>query len=156
MKRLLVYSTFALAAVAALTLAACSSGGSNAAPTPFACTAPSGLMQVYPAPGATAVPDTTSAIYVAVPSPLPGGNAYDLYVVGPPSYGAQYTRGFSQVTPQQVPSPAATPSYANPVYYVTQLSAPLQPASVFQVYFNDQGSQCTPQLGAALGAFTTQ
>ena len=112
------------------------------------------MVLVYPAPGATAVPDGTSALYAAAPSPLPTGNQYDVDLQGPPAYGAQYTATFTHVAASAVPSPAASPGFANPVYYETQLAASLSSATTFAAYFNDQGSNCVPS--ASLGTFSTQ
>lgn len=104
---------------------------------------------LYPIPGATAVPDSTVQIVFAISTPLPGwGAAWST------TNSANYGLGFQTITASQVPSPSATPSFANPIYVSSTLTTSLPAASLVGVYLNDLGSNCTPVTANA--SFTTQ
>jgi hypothetical protein len=141
------------AAIAALAflLAACG-GGYGGVSGPAYCGNPSNIVLAYPAPGATAVPNTLAKIYVAAPIGLGSSTSYALYLLGPGG-GFEYTNPFTAVAASAVPTPAATPGFANPQYYVSTLTAALSPATEYAVYFNDTANGCTPNV--SLGSFTT-
>jgi hypothetical protein len=148
-------------AAAAVLLSACYNNGyyGYTQPTPGPnCTVPKNSVLVYPSNSATGVPDNAAAVYVAEPKTLPSPlNQFDLDVVGPPSYGSQLTKGFKQVSYSQIPTPNTVPSYANPVYYESQLNAPLSASSTFDLYWNNTNNNCTTGVNAnLLGSFTTQ
>lgn len=146
-------------ATSAVAFVACGGGGSsNINPTPGPTCSPNTTVQmIYPIPGATGVPDAPQQIVFAVGTPLP--SIWNLYISN--AANAQGTvsgytgAGFQTITAAQVPSPAATPSFANPVYQSVTLSGPLAPAATtWWIWVNDSAGNCTP-LGP-VGSFTTQ
>ncbi len=141
-------------------LAACGpSFNGHGGPPPGAgtdCTPPANAVLVYPAPNATNVPATISAIYVALPSPLPNPGFYDVELTGPPTYGSVLEEAFVSVSASAVPTPNATPTYSNAQYYESSLSSTLTTGSAFNVYWN-QFNACTTGTSASfLGSFTTE
>ena len=147
----------ALFAICALAVAACGGGGSTYnAPTPGPTCAPGENVQiVYPIPGATGVPDATAQIVVAVASPLPGWNIWFQSSSTYSPYAGYYSGAFSTIGPSQVPTPAATPQIANPVYQSASLGNGSFGSGVnVYLWLNNGNSNCTP-LGP-LGSFTTQ
>jgi hypothetical protein len=144
-------------ALCALAFAACgTSGPTYTAPTPGpTCSPGETVVMVYPIPGATGVPDNPQQFVFVVASPLP--NYWNAYV-STSSSGASgnYTlAGMLTIQPSQVPSPAASPSIANPVYQSITLASGLSPSgTTWYVWLNNQNSNCTP-LGP-LGSFTIQ
>ncbi len=151
-----------LGAVAALGLAACNGGGTSSAPTPTTpCVSPVTVQVLYPQPGATAVPPTLTTIYVATSGAFPSdsSNAWDTEIVGPPTYGVQFTSQFSASTASALPAGSATPSMANPQYYTTGLSNPLVTGSGFSIYINNLNNAACYAVGTgatALSSFSTQ
>lgn len=105
---------------------------------------------LYPKPGATAVPDAPQQIVFAISSPLPTWGAALL----PPSGAGIYANAFQTITAGQVPTPSATPSFANPIYVSSSLPGSLPAASAIGVYLNDLNSSCIPVTTGA--SFTTQ
>jgi hypothetical protein len=152
-------SSLVLAAAATL-LSGCYNNGyyGYTQPTPGPpCPLPSNAVLVYPSNNATGVPDTTSAVYIALPHALSMPANNDLGLVGPPSFGKLLTGGFKSVTYAQIPTPNTVPGYANPVYYQSKINAGLTAASTFNVYWNDLNSNCTTGNSQNfMGAFTTQ
>ena len=53
-----------------------------------------------------------------------------------------------------VPTPSATPSFANPTYESSGLSGPLPSATLITVLLNNESSSCNHYLN--IGSFTTQ
>ena len=129
--------------VLALTLAACSSGGSGGSnPTNYPnCTAPGQFVAVYPVNGATNVSDSTQAVYIA--SSVTLGSQYQNVIQqqgGSPYYG----NGFSQVPLSQVPTPRTKPGFANPIYYQTTFPT-LSATSTWTMFLNNTNSaNCIP------------
>jgi len=150
-----------LAALFMLTLAAC--GGNNTVtyspPTPGPTCSPGVTVQmIYPIPGATAVPDNPQQFVFAVSSPLPSywdayGNTSSTYN---PNSGFLTIAGMQTISSSQVPSPAATPSFANPTYQSITLANGLTAATTYYIWLNDYqaSNNCTPY--GPLGSFTTQ
>ncbi len=132
-----------------LGLAACNNGSNNSF-NPGNCTPPGTTVMVYPIPGATGVPASTQTIYVAsVSSALANGN-YGT-AIAPPNGLPVYNGGnFVRVSPSAVPKPAASPSFANPFYYSSNVGG-LSGGSTYSIGFN-QNVTCIP---TNLGAFTT-
>ncbi len=141
----------------ALAFAACGgSGNTFTNPTPGPTCSPNTTVQlIYPIPGATGVPDSPQQIVFAVGTPLP--SVWDAYLA-PSSSGNNggYTAGLQTITASQIPSPHATPSFANPVYQSVTLGGSLAPptGATWYVWINDTGGNCAP-LGP-LGSFTIQ
>ena len=149
-------------AVAALALAACNGGGPSTPPAPTTpCVSPVTVQVLYPQPGATAVPATLTTIYVATSGVFPSdsNNAWDTEIVGPPTYGVQFTAQFAATTASALPTGSATPSMANPLYYATALSNALVTGSGFSVYINNLNDAACYAVGTgatALSTFSTQ
>jgi len=142
-------------ALASLALAACGGGSSSVvAPTPGPTCAPGVQYQMlYPIPGATGVPDNPQQIAFAVGAPLPGWNLY-LNNVNSLNNSVSTLATMQTITAQQIPQPAATPSFANPVYQSVTLSGGFSSGQTVYVWLNNLNSlTCTP-LGP-VGSFTT-
>ncbi len=151
-----------IAPTLALLLAGCGGGGgASAPPTPTTpCVAPVTVQVLYPQPGATAVPTTLSAIYVATSGAFPSdsNNAWDTEIVGPPAYGTQFPGQFTATTASGLPAGSATPTIANPQYYTTALSNTLVTGSGFSVYINNLNDANCYAVGSgasALSSFST-
>lgn len=139
-----------LALAAAALLASCGPGPSNA--TPGTCgSAFTSFAVVYPAPGATGIPDNLPGIVFATS----GGLAATSQALLVPA-GSSVFLPFAYVAaaPNPLPSPNAPPSFANPVYQESASAGTILPAATLvSVYFNEANSNCTPGL---LSTFTTQ
>ena len=133
-------------------LAGCGNQGVNATPPP--CVAPAGtqIQMVYPVPGATGVPDTFTQIVLATSGTVPA--TFDVTLVGSTLAGVAYF-GSVLPAPTPLPSPVATPSFANPVYLTsTNGGYTFAPGTTVTAQINDLGSSCVP--GTVLGTFTAQ
>jgi hypothetical protein len=150
--RLAVLGTF-VAGISAL--AACTSGG-NASLAPVAsipCVVPSGTLVAlaYPAPGATHVPDSPGQVVLALSSPLP--NTWQVLLELP--NGSLGSEGLlNPIAPSAVPTPSATPTFANPTYESSGLTTGLPANTLVTVLLNDQSSSCNQY--PPIGSFTTQ
>ena len=152
---------FAVSALAtcAVAFAACGGGGNTITnPTPGPTCSPGTTVQmIYPIPGATGVPDSPQQIAFAVGTALP--STWDAYIsnssTGNGTAGG-YTVPLQTITAGQVPSPSATPSFANPIYQSVTLQGSLAPptGTTWYVWINNTAGNCTP-LGP-LGSFTIQ
>ena len=152
LRNLFVASALATCAIA---FAACG-GSPTTSATPGPTCAPNTTVQlIYPIPGATGVPDAPQQIVFAVGTAL--SSNWDAYIA-PNSNGNNggYTNTLQTITASQIPSPHATPSFANPVYQSVTLSASLAPptGTTWYVWLNNLAGNCTP-LGP-LGSFTIQ
>ena len=141
---------------AALLLAACNAGNSGGTYTPGGpCGPPVGnsVVLAYPAPGATAVPDNFGQVILASASALP--SSYDVYVVNTTTQVAGYFAGVS-AAPNPLPTPNATPPFANPVYQasVNNGAVGIFPGDALTVYLNNGNSTCVPTT--SIGSFTVQ
>lgn len=140
-----------LAGVAAL--AACGGGSSNPpAPGPT-CSPPAGTQTalVYPAPGATAVPDNVGQIIIGASPALPSSwNVVVATALNPQGVGGGTFTTFTGT----LPTPNATPGFANPVYQSSSFGNAVFPGEVVNVFLNNTGSNCTPM--GPIGSFTTQ
>jgi hypothetical protein len=154
LRNLFVTAALATCAVA---FAACGGGGNTISnPTPGPTCSPGTTVQmIYPIPGATGVPDSPQQIVFAVGTAL--SSSWDAYIA-PNSNGNNggYTNPVQTITAAQVPSPSATPSFANPIYQSVTLSGSLAPptATTWYVWINDLGGNCTPM--GPVGSFTIQ
>ncbi len=132
-------------------LAACNS--SNSTPPVVQCTLPTGtqVALAYPISGVTGVPDSPGQIVIAASTALP--NTWQVVLELP--NGALAPEGvLNTVSPSTIPTPFATPGFANPVYQSSGLTGPLPSATTIAVLLNNQASSCNsyPQIGT----FTTQ
>jgi hypothetical protein len=156
LRNLFVASALAMCAVA---FAACGGGSTNVTPTPGPTCSPGTTVQmIYPIPGATGVPDAPQQIVFAVATPLP--NIWNLYISnasnGNGSVNGYTAAGFQTISASQVPSPSATPSFANPTYQSVTLTGSLGPpgGTEWWVWVNDSAGNCTPM--GPVGSFTIQ
>ncbi|MGC2130514.1 MAG: hypothetical protein WA629_10490 [Candidatus Aquilonibacter sp.] len=137
----------------AVVFAACGGGATVTGPTPGPTCSPGETVQmVYPIPGATGVPDNPQQFVFVVATPLPTYNAIFNSVNSLSGSIATYTL-MNTITPAQVPSPAASPAIAHPVYQSVTLPYGFGSGVTIYVWVNDTSSNCTP-LGP-LGSFTT-
>jgi hypothetical protein len=139
--------------VAALVaLGGCNSSSTSNPPPPPLCGAPSGPVSLaYPAPGSTGIPDNFSGVIFVSKNGL--YNSYQAWLALP---GASLPVVLQPVAnaPTPLPSPLATPSYANPIYQMSSSGAVVLPAaSKIGVYLNNANSSCTASYQ---GSFTTQ
>jgi hypothetical protein len=136
----------------AAALAACGANGGNAAPPVIACVVPSGtqVALAYPISGSTGVPDSPGQIVVATSPALP--NSWQVVLQAGNFQQAESV--FNAIPQSSVPTPMATPSFANPTYQSSGLSSGLAPGTTFTVLLNNQASNCNSF--PALGSFTTQ
>ncbi len=143
--------------VCAIAFAACGGSGNTITnPTPGpTCSPGTPVQMIYPIPGATGVPDAPQQIAFAVGTAL--NSNWNVYLSnasnGNGTLGGQ-TVPLQTITAGQVPSPSATPSFANPVYQSVTLGTSLAAATTWYVWINNTSGNCTP-LGP-LGSFTTQ
>lgn len=149
------------AAAATLGLVACGGGGGGSAvPTPGPTCGPVGIQSqlIYPAPGATAVPDNTPQIVIAVSSPLPV-NTFNLAIFNASTGSGTTTLNYlSQIQASQLPAGSGTTTIANPTYeavnLVAALNANFASGTTLQTAINLPSSNCTPQN--VPGTFTIQ
>ncbi|HZY99918.1 MAG TPA: hypothetical protein VFE36_10125, partial [Candidatus Baltobacteraceae bacterium] len=151
------------AIAAAASLAACNNGNNNNNLPPGTGTncgnPPFNMEVVYPKPNAHKVAPNLGGVVVAFNQSLPSGNLYDLWVnqsngqsqytsnnSGGPIYGPG--SGFTSYNVSKIPNPHATPTYPNPHYYVTffQPNLPIGPAQAVNLYWNDGGLNCNPNV----------
>ncbi|HEY5257399.1 MAG TPA: hypothetical protein VIJ12_03380 [Candidatus Baltobacteraceae bacterium] len=143
--------------VGILALAACGATGNNGpAPSQTSCPIPTGAQMIYPIPGATAVPDAPQQIVIAVPSAL--STSLNAIVDNSTSQTDANVNGFyaslfQTIQPSQVPQPAATPSFANPIYESSAVGVTFKSATTLYVFLNDEASNCLP---TQFSSFTTQ
>jgi len=154
---------------AAATLAACNNGNNNNNIPPGTgtnCGQPPFNMEVlYPKPNHRGVPPNVGEVVVAFNQTLPSGNQYDLWanqsngqaqyttnINGGPVYGPG--SGFTTVQESKIPIPHATPTYANPKYYLTLFPQPVGPAQAVNLYWNDAGLNCSPNV--IVSSFSTK
>lgn len=148
------------AIAAAVSLAACNNGNNNPGTPPGTgtnCGNPPYNMEVlYPIPNGKVSP-SIGGVVVAFNKTLPSGNQYDLWVNqsdgssqftsnvnGGPVYGPG--SGFTTVAYSKIPLPHAKASYPNPQYYLTLFNNPIGPAQAVNLYWNDAGLNCSPNV----------
>jgi hypothetical protein len=137
---------------AALLLAACNTGGGITNPGPCGPPAGTSTVLVYPAPGATAVPDNFGVIVLGSTTTLPG--SYQAYVVNTTTNNGVLFNTLG-TAPNPLPTPNATPSFANPIYQSSgNPGVTFVAGSTINVYLNNTNSSCNPQT--SLGSFTVQ
>jgi hypothetical protein len=153
-----LFSLFA-SIVAAGALAACNSGGSSSTPgTGTNCGGPPTTFQmIYPVPNSSGAPSGIQQLYFASSKALPSGSSYGFYIFGPAGQVGLFSSQYAQISLSQIPTPRATPSFSNPVYYAANYAPyTLQSGSTYNVYWNDLGSGCSPNVQITGGTFTVQ
>lgn len=158
MKRSIGVLFGALAAV--ISLAACNNGNNNNNIPPGTgtnCGNPPYNMEVlYPIPNGR-VPANVGVVVVAFSKPIVSGNRYDLWVNqsngssqfttnvnGGPVYGPG--SGFTTIAYSKIPTPHAKATFPNPQYYVTLFNNVLGPSQAVNLYWNDAGLNCNPNV----------
>jgi hypothetical protein len=111
---------------------------------------------IYPIPGATAVPDAPQQIVIAVPAAL--SSSINAVIDNSTSQSDANVNGFyaslfQTIQPQQIPAPAATPSFANPIYESSAVGVTFKAATLLYVFINDESSNCLP---TQFSSFTTR
>ena len=137
----------------AAALAACGGNPNTYNSAGLTCGAPQGTVALaYPAPGATGIPDNFQGVVFASTNGLT--SSYEAVVV--PAGSSQGTVLAPVATaPSPLPSPYATPTFANPIYQESASDGYLLPAATqISVYLNDANSNCSAQK--LLGTFTSQ
>ena len=135
----------------AIAFAGCSNNNNN---NPGQCSLPSGTQTVlvYPAPGATAIPDNFGLVVLGSTSALP--SSYGTYVVNNTTQNAGYFNNVG-TPPNPLPTPNALPTFAAPVYQSSgNPGVSFVAGSSISVYLNNTSSNCVPTL--LLGSFTVK
>ncbi len=144
---MLRYILFGMTLLAAVVPAACGGAPASSCYGPSSLPAIPVMQLVYPAPGATNVPDQPGSIVVAFSAQM---GAWDMLLQ---STGTPVDIGTLGPPPSPLPSPAATPPFANPVYY--GVAAPqLNAATAYTVDLKETTLPCIPV--SSLGSFTTR
>lgn len=152
LRNLFVASALAMCAVAFAACGGGSPGITNPTPGPT-CSPGTTVQMIYPIPGATGVPDAPQQIVFAVGTAL--SSNWDVYLA-PNSNGnaGGYTNPLETIT-SGIPSPSATPSFANPVYQSVTVPSLAPPSgATWYVWINNTAGNCTPM--GPLGSFTIQ
>jgi hypothetical protein len=142
------------ATIAGETLAFAGCGGSNnnynSANLP--CGAPQGKYAlVYPANGATGIPDNIAGVIFGSTNGLSG--SYQAYLL-PAGSSTFFQFDLVAPAPSPLPTPDTLPSFANPIYQESASAGQILPAATqITVYLNDSNSNCN---ATASGSFTTQ
>lgn len=112
---------------------------------------PNGFQVLYPRNNAPRVPPgNANAVYVAAKPPLVVGNSYNFLPVVQ-SGSLPYTSTFA-TTNQSIPNPHTSPQPGSTIY-VAQFLYPIGPLQTVQLYWNDGGTGCTPNV--IVSSFTT-
>ncbi len=153
-------AAFAALFAAAVALAACN--GSNNVTTPPGsgtnCGGPPNHMEVLrPIPNSKNVPGALGNIYVSTNGQLPPSNSFNFFLATS-SGNSWFTGPFVGISAKQIPTPRATPSYPNAIYYASSVTGPsgsysIGPAQVVNLFWNDGGTGCTPHF--LVSAFKT-
>lgn len=154
LRNLFVASALATCAIAFAACGGSSPGIVNPTPGPT-CSPGTTVQMIYPIPGATGVPDNPQQLVFAVASPLP--NTWNAWLNNTNTLNGNQVitiAGMQTIQASQIPSPAATPSFANPVYQSITLAGGFSSGINVFVWLNNTTTNCTP-LGP-LGSFTTQ
>lgn len=114
----------------------------------------SGISQlVYPAPGATSVPDAPAQIVFAVTRLFPYSWQAVVTSDSNPNNAASGTAAFfQQIQPSAVPTPSAAVTISNPYYESAAMNATFV-RGTYYVFLKDSVYICIPALA---GSFSTQ
>jgi len=141
------------AAASLLLLADC---GGNSLSTRGQCAPPSGTQTtlVYPAPGATGIPDDFGLVVLGSTAALPP--SYQVHVVNNTGQNAVSFGSMSAAT-DPLPTPNAPPAFASPVY-----QASVNPGQTFaagtivSVYLNEETGSAYCLATLKLGSFSVR
>jgi hypothetical protein len=146
---------FLTVVAAAGLLVACNGNNNNPPGTGTNCGGPANNMEVlYPRPGSKTAPSTLANIFVATQGALPTSNSFNFYMNTSVPLLYPFTSTFFRVSASAIPSPHATPTYSNPVYYASSLQSPPGPLNAVQLLWNDGGTGCNPNF--IVSTFTTE
>lgn len=139
-------------------LAACNGNNSGFGPGPTPgppsgnCGGPPNHLEVlYPIPNTRKAPPSLANIYVSTKGALPPSNQFNFFL-SQSNGGSTFTGPFVGISKSQIPTPHATPSYSNPVYYASAIAGPygsgyiIGPAQAVTLLWNDGGRNCTPHF----------
>lgn len=129
-------------------LAGCNSNGNSSVPpgTGTNCgNPPPGVQVLYPRNNAPRVPvNNGNAVYIAAKPALTVGNSYDFFASQSSGF-TQFTSTFATTSLSNVPTPHASPA-AGATIYVTQMPYPVGPLQTVQLFWNDGGTGCNPNV----------
>jgi hypothetical protein len=150
MQKLFSYSS-AAAVAAVLLLTACNNNSTNNNGFGSNCGGPPNSLQViHPINGASKVNPAIQGIFVATNGALPIGNQFNFLIVQ--SSGAQqFTSTFAHYT-GAIPKPYTSPPPGSTIYE-TAIPQPIGPLQSSNLYWNDGGTGCTPNV--IVSSFTT-
>jgi hypothetical protein len=147
------FSYSSAAAIAAILLLTACNNNSNNNNNGFGTNCggpPSGFQLLHPINGSSKVNPAIPGIFVATSGALPIGNQYNFLLVQ--SSGAQqFTSTFAHYS-GAIPSPHASPPPGSTIYE-TVIPQPIGPLQSSNLYWNDGGTGCTPNV--IVGSFTT-
>jgi hypothetical protein len=107
---------------------------------------------VYPAPGATGIPDNFGLVVLGSSSVLP--LSYGTYIVNNTTQNAGYFNNLG-TAPNPLPTPNALPTFPAPVYQSSgNPGVSFVAGSSLSVYLNNTSSNCVPTL--LLGSFSVK
>ena len=148
------FSWVALTLLGAAALAAgCNNNTYNN--TPGQCNPNSGVSvaMVYPAPNSTGIPDNFSYVVLGSSSALP--NNFAVAIANNTTGNGLFAFNGVGAPPSPIPTPFATPAFANPVYQASgNPGISFVAGSQLTVYFNNLTSNCVATLN--LGSFRVQ
>jgi len=140
--------------LAAALVAGCNGSGSNNNNNGFGTNCggpPNGFQVLYPRNGAPRVPPgNAGGVYVAAKPPLVVGNSYNFLPVVQ-SGALPFTSTFATYN-GSIPNPHTSPQPGSTVYFASFLY-PIGPLQTVQLYWNDGGTGCTPNV--IVSSFTT-
>jgi hypothetical protein len=145
--------SFSLAAAAAVLLLAGCNNSTSTNNNGFGqnCGGPVNNLQVLkPIDGSSRVNPATTSIYVATNPSLPVGNQYNFLLVQSNGF-QQYSSTFAKFT-GTIPKPYTRPA-AGSTIYETIVPQPIGPLQSVNLYWNNGGTGCTPNV--IVSSFTT-
>lgn len=105
---------------------------------------PNGFQVLYPRNNANKInPGNAGAVYVAAKPALVVGNSYDFFA-SQSGGGQQFTSTFATYT-GPIPNPHNSPTPGATVYQ-TQFLYPIGPLQTVQLFWNDGGTGCNPNV----------
>jgi hypothetical protein len=113
---------------------------------------PNGFQIIYPQNNAPHVPSgKANTLYVAANPALVAGNSYNFFVVQS-NNNQQFSSQFATYTGSGIPNPHNSPVPGSTVY-VAFLATPIGPFQGVNLYWNDGGTGCNPNV--IVSSFTT-
>ncbi|MEO6834346.1 MAG: hypothetical protein ABI231_00330 [Candidatus Tumulicola sp.] len=106
---------------------------------------PAGFQVLYPRPGAGAIGPNVGGVYVAANPALPIGNSYNFLAVQSSGGGQGLNTSPFATYSGPIPNPHNSPAPGSTVY-TTAFQAPIGPLQTVNLYWNDGGTGCTPNV----------